>query len=104
MKIFYVYILASKKHGTLYIGVTSDLENRVREHKDGIFEGFTKKYNVKSLVYYEEFEEIEQAILREKQLKNWRRDWKIALIERDNPDWDDLSEEWIPDQARDDKI
>lgn len=82
--------MASKKFGTLYIGVTADLVKRVHEHKEGLVKGFTQKYGIKELVYYEEFDEITFAIEREKQLKNWRRDWKINLIERENPYWEDL--------------
>ena len=87
----YVYILASRRHGTLYIGVTSDLERRVYEHREGLIAGFTNDYSVKRLVYYEPFDSIEDAIVREKRLKKWRRDWKIALIERDNPEWRDIA-------------
>jgi putative endonuclease len=91
----YVYILASKRNGTLYIGVTSDLIKRVYEHKTGVFKGFTEKYGVKDLVYYESGVSIESAILREKQLKKWNRAWKLALIERTNPEWKDLYKEII---------
>lgn len=86
----YVYILASRYHGTLYIGVTSDLIKRIWEHKQGIFAGFSKKYNVKMLVYYEIHEDIKEAIKREKVLKGWTRDKKIALIEQNNERWLDL--------------
>jgi len=89
-KIFYVYILSNKKRGTLYIGVTSNLLNRISQHKSKSIEGFTNKYNTKKLVYYEFFEDSYSAISREKQLKNWHRDWKINLIEKENPDWNDL--------------
>ena len=82
MKQYFVYILASKKNGTLYIGVTNDLIRRVYEHKEGIIEGFTKKYNIKNLVYYEIHTDINEAIKREKALKKWKRDWKIELIEK----------------------
>jgi len=82
--------LASKKHGTLYTGVTDDLLHRISEHKNRVIEGFTKKYNVHILVYFEHFQYIEDAIKREKQLKKWNRSWKIELIEKDNPDWEDL--------------
>ena len=85
-----VYIMASKRNGTLYIGVTSDLIKRAWEHKNGITGGFTKKYNVHTLVYYELFEDMRSAILREKQMKKWRRAWKIELIEKSNPAWRDL--------------
>jgi len=92
VKSYYVYILASKKHGTLYIGVTGDLRKRTYEHRTGRAEGFTKKYKVANLVYYEETGDIEAAIVREKQMKKWNRDWKINLIEEFNPTWDDLYE------------
>jgi len=91
-KHFYVYILASKRNGTLYVGVTSDLVKRVWEHKQSFIEGFTKKYNVKALVYFESHENAESAFVREKQIKKWRRAWKINLIERKNPCWKDLYE------------
>jgi len=91
MKNYFVYILASKKNGTLYIGVTNDLVRRIDEHKNNLADGFTKKYNVKNLVYYEHTESIESAIKREKQMKEWQRSWKIELIEKDNPGWKDLS-------------
>jgi len=93
-KSYYVYILASKKDGVLYIGVTSDLQNRLNQHKTSMLEGFTSKYFVHKLVYYEQTENIESAISREKAIKKWNRDWKIKLIEKDNPTWKDLSEEW----------
>ncbi len=92
---YYVYILASKRDGTLYIGVTNDLIKRVWEHKNKVADGFTKKYGVDKLVYYESTENIESAILREKQLKNWHRQWKINLIQSKNPEWRDLYEEII---------
>jgi putative endonuclease len=87
---YYVYILASKKNGTLYIGVTSDLIRRVYEHKNDFVEGFTKKYAVHDLVYFETTASVESAITREKQLKKWNRAWKISLIEKSNPAWNDL--------------
>lgn len=86
----YVYILASRPRGTLYVGVSSDLVRRVYEHKEGVADGFSKRYGVKTLVYFETFDRIEDAILREKRMKRWRRDWKVALIEGNNPDWCDL--------------
>ena len=89
-KNYYVYILASKRNGTLYIGVTSDLKKRVFEHKNNIVEGFTKKYKVHNLVYYEQTKDIKSAIEREKRLKKWKRIWKLSLIKKDNPDWKDL--------------
>lgn len=87
----FVYIMASKRNGTLYIGVTNNLARRVAEHKAGINKGFTSRYNVKRLVYYECFTSFQSAIAREKQLKEWNRAWKIALIEEANPSWRDLS-------------
>jgi len=92
---YYVYILASRKKGTLYIGVTSDLARRIYEHKYDFVEGFTKQYKVHSLVYFEITESIESAIDREKKLKKWNRAWKIRLIERINPEWRDLYSELI---------
>ena len=89
-KVGYLYILASRKNGTLYIGVTSDLVKRVAEHREGTTEGFTREHGVKTLVYFEVFDDIADAIVREKRLKNWERAWKVQLIEKDNPDWDDL--------------
>ena len=85
-----VYILASQPYGTLYIGVTSNLIKRVWEHKNDLAEGFTSKYRVHKLVWYELHDSMESAILREKRLKNWKRDWKIRLIEQENPHWIDL--------------
>jgi putative endonuclease len=85
-----VYILASKRNGTLYIGVTSDLVKRVWEHKNNMVAGFTKRYKVHQLVWYEIHENMESAILREKRLKDWKRSWKLSLIESNNPDWHDL--------------
>ena len=87
---YYIYILANKRNGTLYIGVTSNLIKRLYEHKNNIIEGFTKKYNIHKLVYYETTNDIESAIRREKQLKKWNRKWKINLIENSNPEWIDL--------------
>jgi putative endonuclease len=89
-KKYYVYILASQKYGTLYVGVTSDLLKRIYQHKEKIIAGFTKEHNVDKLIYYETYQDIDQAILREKQIKKWRRNWKINLIEKHNPDWLDL--------------
>ena len=86
----FVYIMASKRDGTLYIGVTSNLLQRVWQHREGVFPGFTKTYNVKLLVYYEDFGDIRDAIQREKNLKHWVRQWKIDLIEKSNPHWADL--------------
>ena len=94
-KVYYVYILASKPNGTLYIGVTNDLIRRVYEHKQGLIDGFTKKYGVKMLVYYEQCGQIESVIMREKQSKKWKRAWKIRLIKSMNPEWKDLYEELV---------
>ena len=87
---YYVYLLASRKHGTLYIGVTSNLVRRVYEHKGKLLPGFSIRYDVDRLVWFESYDDPTTAIAREKEIKKWRRDWKIALIERDNPDWLDL--------------
>ena len=89
---YFVYMLASKRNGTLYIGVTNNLLKRVHQHKNDIEEGFTRKYNVHSLVYYEVFNRIQDAITREKQMKKWKRQWKMELIEKSNPNWEDLFE------------
>ena len=85
-----VYILASKRNGTLYIGVTSDLQKRVWQHKNNALEGFTKRYGVHNLVYYELYGDMLTAVSREKQMKKWNRAWKLELIEKHNPDWNDL--------------
>jgi len=85
-----VYILASKRNGTLYTGVTSDLARRIWEHRNDLVEGFTKRYGVHRLVYFEQHTRMDEAILREKQIKKWNRAWKIKLIEDANPDWQDL--------------
>ncbi len=95
MKQYYLYILASKKNGTLYIGITNDLVRRIYEHKNNLIDGFTKKYNVHNLVYYEESPDAISAITREKQMKKWKRQWKIELIEKVNPEWKDLYGEII---------
>jgi putative endonuclease len=87
------YILASKRNGVLYVGVTSDIWGRMQEHKQGLFAGFTKKYGVKLLVYYEFFDSMEEAIKREKRIKEWQRAWKIRLIHSANPEWVDLYDE-----------
>jgi putative endonuclease len=92
MKDYYIYILTNKKHGTLYIGVINNLIRRVYEHKNVIIEGFTKRYNLNKLVYFEQTNDINSAILREKRLKKWNRAWKIQLIESINPECIDLSE------------
>ena len=92
-KQFYVYLMANKRNGTLYTGVTSNLVQRVWQHKQNIVKGFTKKYDVKLLVYYETHDSAEDAITREKRIKKWRRAWKLRLIENTNPLWKDLYEE-----------
>jgi putative endonuclease len=92
-----VYILASRRNGTLYVGVTSRPARRVWEHRAGVLDGFTKRYGVKILVYYEMHETMEAAIRREKQIKEWKRGWKIQLIPSANPEWRDLYEELGPD-------
>jgi putative endonuclease len=89
---YYVYILTNKTNKVLYIGVTNNLERRIFEHKNKLVEGFTKKYNLSKLIYYEATSDIHSALEREKQLKNWHRDWKINLISRSNPAWKDLSD------------
>ena len=89
---YFVYMLASKRNGTLYIGVTNNLLKRVHQHKNDVTEGFTRKYNVHRLVYYEVFNRIQDAITREKQMKKWKRQWKMELIEKSNPNWEDLFE------------
>ena len=89
-KTYFVYILASKPNGTLYTGVTSNLVARVWQHKNNIVEGFTQKYNVHSLVYFEAHSSPKEAIMREKQIKKWKRSWKVKLIEENNPAWQDF--------------
>ena len=88
--VYYVYILASRKHGTLYIGLTNDLVRRVYQHKTHAARGFTSRYGIHLLVWYECYDDVLNAIAREKELKKWRREWKINLIERSNPEWVDL--------------
>jgi len=92
MKSYYVYILASKRNGTLYTGITNDLKRRLYEHKNNLIAGFTQKYNIHLLVYCERHDTPATAITREKQIKKWNRQWKINLIEKDNPNWVDLIE------------
>jgi putative endonuclease len=92
MRTYWVYILASQRNGTLYIGVTGDLARRIWEHREGIVPGFTKKYDVHKLVWCEAFNHIEDAITFEKRLKKWNRKWKLRLIEEKNPEWEDLSQ------------
>ncbi len=93
MKSYYVYILASKRNGSLYVGVTNNLSRRIFEHKNDLLDGFTKKYRIHLLVYYEVHDEIESAINREKNIKAWKRHWRLELIEKDNPEWKDLCDE-----------
>ena len=92
MNTYFVYILASGYNGTLYIGITNDIIRRTYEHKEKIYPGFTKKYNLSKLVYMESFADIQEALSREKCLKKWNREWKIKLIEEQNPTWNDLYE------------
>ncbi len=89
-KTYYVYIMASQKNGTLYIGVSGNLVQRISRHKDAQVSGFTQRYGVHRLVYYETFGHIGDAILREKRLKKWKRQWKVRLVEQTNPEWHDL--------------
>ncbi len=98
MSRYYVYILASKKNGTLYTGITQDLIKRVYEHKNDLVDGFTKEYQVHKLVYYEETSDPSSAIQREKRIKKWNRQWKIKLIEKTNPHWRDLYEDLINEE------
>jgi len=98
-KVSYVYIMANKPNGVLYIGVTSNLENRIYQHKNSLLKGFTEKYKLYKLVYFEVFENINDAISREKQLKNWKRQWKIELIEKKNSGWKDLYNELDPESS-----
>lgn len=94
----YVYIITNKRNGTLYTGVTSDLKKRVWEHKEGVIDGFSKKYGLKSLVWFEVHDDIEEAIRREKRIKKWERKWKLRMIEEKNSGWRDLYEGlyWMP--------
>jgi len=109
MREYFVYILANRKNGTLYIGVTNDLERRVSEHKHHLIKGFTYKYDIIKLVYFEETGDINVALQREKNLKKWNRKWKLELIEKDNPEWKDLAEYLDPrvkpedDMGKDDR-
>jgi putative endonuclease len=95
MNEYFVYILASKRNGTLYVGCTDDLARRVYEHKHNLVKGFSSKYGVNSLVYFEQSEDYNSALQREKQLKEWRRSWKLDLIEKSNPLWKDLYNELL---------
>ena len=91
---YFLHILSNKFNGTLYIGITNDLERRMFEHKNRLIDGFAKKYRLNILVYFETFQYINDAIKREKNMKKWKRQWKIDLIEEDNPNWIDLSKDW----------
>jgi putative endonuclease len=93
--VFYVYLLASRKQGTLYLGVTRDLVRRIYQHKEKLTPGFTSRYDVRRLVWFEVYDDPTNAIEREKEIKKWRRSWKIALIEKDNPEWKDLYPEIV---------
>ena len=95
-KSYWVYIMASKPWGTLYTGITSDIEARIYQHREGLLEGFSKRYSVKTLVYFEEHAVPAAAIQREKRIKKWPRVWKITLIRTSNPDWNDLAGDWYP--------
>ena len=92
IKVGYVYIMASRLNGTIYLGVTSDLAKRAYQHRNAVIDGFTKTYGCRLLVWYEAHDELDSARLRERQLKKWNRDWKLRLIEEKNPDWLDLYE------------
>ncbi|MDO8682026.1 MAG: GIY-YIG nuclease family protein [Armatimonadota bacterium] len=98
MKPYYVYILASRRNGTLYVGITNDLQRRMYEHKNGLIEGFTKKYGVHMLVYYDETSDVNAAIAREKHIKGWNRAWKLQIIEAMNPEWKDLAADLFTDE------
>ena len=94
MKQYYVYIMTNQRNGTLYIGLTNDLHRRVLEHKQGIVKGFTKKYGLNMLVYYKEFYDHNEAFITERRMKNWKRIYKLNVIEEMNPEWKDLGEDW----------
>ncbi len=92
---YYVYIITNRRDGVLYIGVTNNLERRISEHKQGLNKGFSKRYNLDKLIYFETYQYINDAIKREKNMKKWKREWKIDLIKNDNPKWEDLSKDWF---------
>jgi putative endonuclease len=94
MNSYYVYIITNKKNGTLYIGFTDDIHRRIYEHKNKLSDGFSKKYGLDKLVYFEEHENSSSSFKKERQMKKWRRAWKIKLIEEQNPNWKDLAEDW----------
>ncbi|MBR9987507.1 MAG: GIY-YIG nuclease family protein [Desulfosarcina sp.] len=94
-KQYYIYIICNKRNGTLYTGVTSNLIKRIWQHKNEAVEGFTKQYSLKRLVHFEQYQDVKEAILREKRIKKWNRQWKINLIEQNNPNWDDLYQQMV---------
>ena len=94
MKEYYVYILTNKRNGTLYVGMTDDLERRIRKHKAKEVKGFTKKYDIDKLMYFDTFENSYEALKRERQIKKWLRKWKLELIEKENANWQDLAKDW----------
>ena len=94
-KQYHVYIICNKRNDTLYTGITSNLIKRIWQHKNGLVEGFSKRYSIKLLVYFEAHNDVEEAILREKRIKKWNRKWKLNLIEKNNPNWDDLYQSLI---------
>ncbi len=94
---YWVYIITNQPHGTLYLGVTNSLERRIWQHRSGAIEDFSKRYGLKRLVYFEQFRDVTNAIARETELKGWKRDRKVALIEKENPLWNDLAEGWYDD-------
>ena len=94
-KHYYVYILCNKRKGTLYTGITSNLIKRIWQHKNEAVEGFTKQYGLKCLVHFEQYQDVKEALLREKRIKKWNRQWKINLIEQNNPNWDDLYQKLV---------
>ena len=99
-KLYYVYMITTQKNTALYTGITSDLIHRIWQHKEGLIKGFTKKYNVKKLVYFEEYKDVQEAIHREKCIKRWKREWKEKLIEKMNPEWKNLcKDDMIPASA-----
>jgi putative endonuclease len=95
-KIYYIYILSSKRNGTLYIDLTNNLKRRIFEHKNKLIKGFTKKYGITQLVHFEQYNDVREALKRERRLKKWNRSWKLELIEKFNPEWEDLSQKLRP--------
>ena len=92
---YYLYIITNKKDGVLYIGVTNNLERRIFEHKNKLIKGFSSRYNLNKLIYFETFQSINEAIIREKNMKKWKREWKTKVIVEKNPNWNDLSNNWF---------